>query len=110
MNEALLILGMTLVTFGVRYPPLALVGRLNLPPMVIRALRYVPVAVLTAIIVPAMLMPSGAVNTGFDNAYLYAGIIAALIAWRTKNLLLTIGLGMLVFLLWQWLVTGYALG
>lgn len=109
MNEALLILGMTLVTFGVRYPPLALVGRLNLPPAVVRALRYVPVAVLTAIIVPAMVMPNGEIDTSFDNAYLYAGIIAVLIAWRSKNLLLTIGLGMIVFLLWQWLIAGYSL-
>ncbi|MEL6149567.1 MAG: AzlD domain-containing protein, partial [Chloroflexota bacterium] len=52
MEEFWLVLGMTAVTFGVRYPSLALVGRMQLPDSVIRALRYVPVAVLTAIIVP----------------------------------------------------------
>lgn len=101
MNELLLILGMALVTFGVRYPMLAIVGRLQLPDPVLRALRYVPVAVLTAITVPAMLMPEGNIDIRPDNTYLVGGIIAALVAWRTKNLLLTIVVGMASFLLWR---------
>ena len=101
MNEALLILGMMLVTFGVRYPTLVLVGRFELPPMLIRALRYVPVAVLTAIVVPTALMPQGQIEVGLTNAYLYGSIAAVIIAWRTKNLLLTIALGMGIFLLWR---------
>ena len=36
-----------------------------------------------------------------DNAYLVAGVAAALIAWRTRNLLLTIVLGMAIFLGWR---------
>lgn len=101
MNELLLILGMALVTFGVRYPMLAIVGRLQLPDPLLRALRYVPVAVLTAITVPAMLMPEGTIDIRLDNTYLIGGIIAALVAWRTKNLLLTIVVGMAAFLLWR---------
>ncbi len=101
MNEALLVLGMALVTFAVRYPPLALVGRLQLPERVIRALRYVPVAVLTAIIVPAVLMPQGELDLRLENAYLIAGLTAVLVSWRMKNLLLTIVIGIGVFLLWR---------
>lgn len=101
MNEALLILGMMTVTFGVRYVPLLIVGRVELPDHVIRALRFVPVAVLTAIIVPAMLMPQGDIDLRPANAYLVAGIVAGLIGWRTKNLLLTIVLGMGFFLFWR---------
>ncbi|HEX2907826.1 MAG TPA: AzlD domain-containing protein [Phototrophicaceae bacterium] len=98
-TEWLLILGMAVVTFGVRYPMLAIVGRLQLPDTVVRALRYVPVAVLTAIIVPAMLMPKGEIELKPSNSYLIGGIIAGLVAWRTKNLLLTIVVGMAAFLL-----------
>ncbi len=104
MNDALLIFGMALVTFLIRYPMLAIVGRIELPTILIRALRYVPVAVLTAIAFPAMLLPQGEIDVNFNNAYLYAGIIAGLIAWRTKNLLLTIVLGMAIFLLWRALI------
>lgn len=101
MNELLLIFGMFLVTFAARYPLLVLVGRIQLPKRVFQALRFVPVAVLTAIIVPAMVMPQGSIFIGINNAYLIAGIISMLIAWRTKSLLPTIGGGMLVFLLWR---------
>ena len=101
MDEFLLILGMMLVTFGARYPVLALVGRIRLPERVLRALRYVPPAVLTAITIPAMLMPEGEIFLSHTNAYLVAGTATALVSWRTKNLLLTIVVGMGVFLAWR---------
>ncbi|MFW5748346.1 MAG: AzlD domain-containing protein [Chloroflexota bacterium] len=101
MNEFVLIAGMTAVTFSVRYPILAIFGRLNLPPALLRALRYVPPAVLTAIIAPAVVMPNGAVDLSLDNAHLVGAIAAVLVAWWTKNLLWTIVLGMAVFLLWR---------
>ncbi len=101
MNEVLLIAGMALVTFLIRYPALAILGRITLPDVLIRALRYVPVAVLTAIIVPIMLMPDGEMALSFSNAFLVAGIISVFIAWRTKNLLLTIVFGMVIFLVWR---------
>jgi branched-subunit amino acid transport protein len=101
ITEALLIFGMFAVTFGVRYPLLVLVGRVHLPPTVIRGLRFVPVAVLTAICVPAVLLPAGTLDLRPTNAYLIAALAAILIAWRTKHLLLTIGAGMGIFLLWR---------
>lgn len=104
MNEILLLLGMTLVTFSVRYLPLLVVGRIQLPNNVMRALRYVPVAVLTAIIVPVMLRPQGTLFLSFENAYLVAGVASVVIAWRTRNLLATIAGGMAIFLLWRVLV------
>jgi len=98
MEEVLMIVGMTLVTFGVRYPPLAIVGKLELPDRVLRALRYVPVAVLTAISVPAVVMPQGTIELTAQNAYLIGGIVATVIAWKTRMLLPTILIGMGVFL------------
>lgn len=100
MNEWLLILGMAAVTFGVRYPMLAIIGRLRLPDLALRALRYVPIAVLTAIVAPAALMPQGDLDLT-PNAHLIGGLAAVLVAWRTRNLLLTIVTGMVVFLLWR---------
>jgi len=102
-SEVWLILGMFAVTFGVRYPVLALVGRFDLPRPVLRALRYVPPSVLTAIIIPEVLLPDGELKLQFSNAPLAAGLIAALVAWRTKNLLLTILVGMAALFIWRWL-------
>jgi branched-subunit amino acid transport protein len=101
MNEWLLVAGMALVTFAVRWPVLTLVGRIPLPPPVLDALKFIPPAVLTAIIVPAVLMPGGTLDLRLSNAYLVAGAASALIAWRTRNLLLTIVLGMAIFLGWR---------
>jgi branched-subunit amino acid transport protein len=107
MNEVLLIAGMALVTFGVRYPVLALFGKIPLPMSVLRALRYVPSAVLTAIIVPAILLPDGtALQIGPNNPYLVAGIAAMLVAWRTKTLLPTIVVGMATLWIWRALIGG----
>lgn len=101
LNEVVLILGMAAVTFGVRYPVLALIGRMNLPPAVLRALKYVPAAVLTAIVFPAVLLRDGALALRVDNAYLVGAVIAVIVAWRTRSLLWTILIGMVVFLLWR---------
>ncbi|MFZ4816330.1 MAG: AzlD domain-containing protein [Phototrophicaceae bacterium] len=102
MREFALLFGMFLVTFGVRYLPLALVERVGMPPSVARALRYVPVAVLTAITVPIMLFRGDALSFGVSNAYLYAGVAAGVVSWRSKNLLLTIVLGLAIFFVWRW--------
>lgn len=99
--EWMLVMGMAVVTFGARYPVLALVSRVGLPPGALNALRYVPPAVLAAIIAPAVFMPAGTLDVGIDNAYLVAGIAAVLVSWWRKNLLLTIGIGMAIFLAWR---------
>lgn len=105
MSNFGIIIGMALVTFLIRYPVLAIFSRVQLPDVVVRALRYVPVAVLTAIIVPEMVLREGTLDLSLDNAYFIGGIAAVLIAWRTKQLLPTIGLGLLFFFGWR-LLTG----
>ena len=100
-SEVILITGMVLVTFLPRYLPMLVVGRITLPERVFRALRYVPVAVLTAISVPEALVRDGVIVWDVHNAYLYASIVAVLIAWRFQNLLFTIGGGLVVFFLWR---------
>ena len=102
MNEWIIILGMMLVTFGVRYPVLALISRLELPNLLKHSLKYVPPAVLSAIIAPAVLIgDNGNWEVGFTNPALAASITAGLVAWRWKNLLFSILSGMGVFWIWR---------
>lgn len=104
-SEITLVLGMALVTFGVRYPILAWVSRVTLPPALVAALKFIPPAVLAAIITPAILVPDGGrLQIGAANAYLVGGVGAALLAWRTRHLLTTIIGGMLLFWIWRWLI------
>ena len=100
-NEVMLLGGMTLVTFLIRYPLLAMSGRLTLPPRLLQALNYVPPAVLTAIIVPTIFMNGDSLWLGVDNPRLMGSLAAIGIGLWRKNLLLTILAGMGVFLFWQ---------
>jgi branched-subunit amino acid transport protein len=104
MNEFLLIIGMTLVTFSIRYTMLAVSGRILLAPKFLQMLRYVPPTVLTAIVAPAVLMPQDTLWLSSSNARLIGAIAAVLVGFWQKNLLLTIVVGMASFLIWQWLI------
>ena len=95
MDLWLIILGMGIVTFGIRLVPIVLLGRIEIPLIVQQALRFVPPAVLTAIIVPELLYHNNQVDITLTNVRLLAGLIAILVAWRTKNALITIGIGMI---------------
>jgi branched-subunit amino acid transport protein len=104
-REITIIVGMMAVTFSIRYLLFGLGERADLPAIVQRALRYVPVAVLTAITTPMLLLPDGQHwQLGWHNAYLVGGIATGLIAWRFRHLLGSIAGGMAVFFLWRWLV------
>jgi branched chain amino acid efflux pump len=100
----LTLLGMGLITYGIRLSMILLLGRVRISDGWQRALRLVPPAVLSAIIFPELLRPEGSLDISFGNARLLAGIIAALVAWRTKNALLTIGVGMVALWILQALI------
>lgn len=97
-QEALLIAGMMAATFGVRYPVLRLSGRVHMPRWLVKALSYVPVAVLSAITVPIMLAPQGDLSLNLSNEYLVAGVFSIIFVAFTNRLLETIVLGMGLFL------------
>lgn len=93
-----LILG-GLITFGMRLSFIYLLGRVAVPERVQRALRFVPAAVLSALVAPELLMPAGHLDIGFGNHRWLAGLIAILVAWRSRDTLVTILAGMLALLL-----------
>jgi branched-subunit amino acid transport protein len=95
--------GMGLITFIYRFSFIFFLERIRLPEWLSQALRYVPVAALTAIIVPELLVHSGQLDLTWRNERLLAGVVAMLVAWYTKNTLLTIGLGMICLYGLQWL-------
>ncbi|MGB1110788.1 MAG: AzlD domain-containing protein [Gammaproteobacteria bacterium] len=104
MNEWWLIAGMVVVTLGVRYPVLALMSRWRMPVRVQQALEFVPVAVLSAIVMPMILAPGGELSLSLGNAHLLAAVVAIGVSAMTRNLLMTIGLGMGVFLVLRWVL------
>jgi branched-subunit amino acid transport protein len=82
------------ITYAIRLSFILLFEKMVIPSFLMRALRFVPVAVLSAIILPALFLDGSRVNLSLGNARLLAGSIAVVVAWRTRNALLTIVVGM----------------
>ena len=93
----LTMIGVGILTFLIRFSFIALLERWQTPAMAQRALRFVPVAVLTAIIIPELVLNTGTLNLSPANPRLLAALVAVLVAWRTKNIVMTILIGMAAF-------------
>ena len=82
-------------TYAMRASFLAFAHRLaDVPPAVQRLLRQIPPAALASIGLPALLRPEGTLDVAQPR--LVAGVAAALVAWRTRNVALTLVVGMAV--------------
>ena len=101
MNIWLVMLFGGLITFGMRFSFIYLFGKLHVPETLRKALHYVPPAVLSAIIFPEIFLRERQLDLSLDNHRLFAGLIAVIVAYLTKNTLVTILAGMLALLLLQ---------
>jgi len=83
-------------TFAIRYSFVYLFGRIDgVPPRLEEALRFVPAAVLAALVAPAIVDPGPTLTaTVLDDRFL-AGVVAAVVAWYTENMFATIAIGLL---------------
>lgn len=83
-----------IATFAIRLSFIALFGRIDdIPSLLQRALRYVPPAVLAALVLPAF-VTLGAGTAGIEPDKLAAGAFATAVAWRTENVFATMVAGM----------------
>ena len=99
----LTIIAAGLITYATRLFPIISYGRFEMPKQVERALLFVPVAVLTAIFLPELVYIQDDLLLSFRNPRLLAGLLAILIAWRTKNVMYTIVIGMLALWVLQFI-------
>ena len=90
-------------TFLMRFSFLGLLGDRPLPPLILRLLRYTPVAVFPGIIAPLVAYPA-ATEGVFDPARGLAAAVTLLLAVWTRNLLLSLGLGGATLYLALWLI------
>jgi branched-subunit amino acid transport protein len=94
----LLFFAIGLGTFLLRFLFIYLFGKIAMPNWLSRALRFVPAAALAALVFPALTHPAGTLDLSLHNLRLLAGLGGAIVAWKTRNVLLTILAGMV--LLW----------
>ncbi|MEJ2599254.1 MAG: AzlD domain-containing protein [Anaerolineales bacterium] len=104
MNIWVIMILAGIFTYLIRSSFIQLFSHLLIPPRLKSALQYVPAAVLSAIIFPELLMPGGTLDLTLDNSRLVAGVLALIVAWKTRSVVWTILSGMLALLLLQLLV------
>jgi branched-subunit amino acid transport protein len=88
------IVGGMVVTYVTRLSFILLPHPERMPDLFRRGLRLVAPAVLAAILVPQVLVPSSG-RIEIVGARSLAALIAGLIGWRTRNTWLAIGAGMI---------------
>ena len=98
----LLFIALAVGTYALRLSFIYLFGKIEMPEWLRRALRFVPASVLAALVLPALTYPNGALDLSLGNVRLLAGLGGALVAWKTKNVLWTIVVGMVLF----WVLQG----
>lgn len=91
-----------LLTFAIRYSFIGLEGRYRPPAWFIRWLPFVPIAALTALVMPELVLVAGHLELA-GNPRFWAGLVAIVVAARWRNTLLTIGSGFAAFWLLRWL-------
>ena len=88
------IAGMALVTFALRASFLVLPPGVETPPLLRRALRFVPAAILTAIWAPELVLHGEVLDLSIHNERLLAGAVAIAVAWRWRMTSVTIAAGL----------------
>lgn len=106
MKTWLTMISIGVATYAIRLSFIYLFGRMDIPEALRRALVYVPPAVLSAIVFPELFLPGGELDLSLGNPRLLAGLLAILVAWRTKNVLLTLLVGMTALYILQLLLAG----
>ena len=106
MSAGVLLLTMAacgLVTFLIRLSFIAFGHHLPDDPRIALTLRYVPPAILGALIAPEIFVAQGQFTADLVNPRLWAALLALLVAWRGRSVLATIAAGMLAL----WLVQAW---
>ncbi len=104
MNIWVVIIIAGLYTFLIRFSFIALVDKIELPGWLSSSLKYVPPSVLMVIAAQSLFYPLGRLDISFGNVRLLAGIVAVLVAWKTRSVLITILVGMAVLVGLQYFI------
>jgi branched-subunit amino acid transport protein len=92
-------LAMTAVTYLCRALFTVSVSRVKISPWWENYLTFIPFAVLTALVTPYLLLPGPAMKLSLINPYILAGAATFIVSYRTRNLIISVGIGMGVFFL-----------
>lgn len=73
-----------------------LMGKIHIPPRIERAFRFIPASMLSALVVSQLASYARSSVSPLTNPYYLAALVACGVAWKTRNTLLTVFMGMIV--------------
>ncbi|MDZ4178637.1 MAG: AzlD domain-containing protein [Coriobacteriia bacterium] len=91
------VIGMALANYLTRFPPIAIVSRMELPGPVMRWLSFIPVSVMGALVALEVFRPGGSFTDPVSSPYVWAALPTALVYWRTRSFLGSTVAGMVLF-------------
>jgi branched-subunit amino acid transport protein len=94
-----IVAGMVAVTYLPRLIPMLILSRMEIPEGFRRWLQFVPVAVLSALLAPNILLQNGGLALRLDNTYLLAAVPTVIVAARFKNIFLTVLCGIICLMM-----------
>jgi branched-subunit amino acid transport protein len=95
------IVGMALLNYAVRFPPIAIVSRMDLPRPVMRWLSFVPIAVMGALVAGEVLRPAGVWRNPLTSPWLLAALVTGVVFKVTRSFLGATVSGMVSFVVLQ---------
>lgn len=89
---------MTAATYFCRAFFTVSVSRVHISPFWERYLSFIPFAVLTAMVTPYLLLPENGPTVSLVNPWILAGGLTLFVSYRTRSLILSVGCGLIAFL------------
>jgi branched-subunit amino acid transport protein len=102
MSTWIAIAGVALSTFGLRASFVLFADPHRFPHWFRHALKFVPPAVLAAIVAPGLAMPDGTLDLSPTNPRLVAGLAAMVATFHARNTVAAVGVGMATLWALQW--------
>lgn len=101
---ALCVAGLALVCIVIRVLPITLLAGRQLPRVVLHWLSFVPVAVLSALLIPDLVLLKGQLFLSLHNVFLVAALPTLIVVWRTGSFFgaMATGMGVVAFCRYMW--------
>lgn len=96
MKIWMIMLALGVGTFLIRYSLIGLMGKIHIPPRIERAFRFIPASMLSALVISQLASYARSSVSPLTNPYYLAALVACGVAWKTRNTLLTVFMGMIV--------------
>lgn len=102
----LMVLGMAAVTYASRVGFIGVARQFELHPLLRRALEYVPVSILAALVFPSIFAPQGYLESPVSNTYLWAAAITVATLYLTRRQWLAIVVGVASLVVLRFVLSG----